>query len=151
MNPRPMRVLTEDEEARLCRALGQPYALWVQFAIATGLKQSQQFSLRWQQVDVERAMMVLPHRSPGAMVELPLSQTAVQILRALKSLQTKSVWVFPDGRNRFQPVDIHRVYTLRWAAAVRRAKIPWVAWKICAIRAACASPTPESRCLTSFT
>jgi len=40
------RLLSLEEEARLCQAIGQPYDAWVRLAILTGLRKSEQFGLR---------------------------------------------------------------------------------------------------------
>jgi integrase len=124
-----LRVLTEDEEQALCQALGAPYALWVRFAIQTGLKQSEQFSLRWKDIDLDRATLLLPHASTGAVVTLQLSSDAVSVLRGLKQSQPPSIWVFPDFRNATRPVNIHAFYVGRWETAIERAGIAWCAWK----------------------
>ena len=60
-----LRVLTQEEEVKLCAALGAPWNLWVKFALLTGLKQSEQFSLCWRDVDLERLALLLPHPSTG--------------------------------------------------------------------------------------
>lgn len=128
--PRPsLRVLKEDEEASLCAALGPPYALWVKLAIETGLKQSEQFTLRWRDVDVDRATVLLPHQPTGAVSLLHLTPKAVAILQQLRALHPPSLWVFPDLQNPFRPVNIHAFYVGRWVSAVNRSKIPWVAWR----------------------
>jgi len=125
----PMRVLTEAEERALCGALGPPYALWVRFAILTGLKQSEQFTLRWRDVDLDRATVLLPHATTGAVSLLRLAPPAVAILRHLRAQQPPSMWVFPDPQNPFRPVNIHAFYTGRWVTAVHRTGIPWCTWK----------------------
>ena len=124
-----LRVLTEAEEQALCQALGAPYALWVRFAILTGLKQSEQFSLRWKDIDLERSTLLLPHASTGGVVALQLSLDAVLVLRGLKHGQPPSIWVFPDLRNATRPVNIHAFYVGRWETAIERAGIAWCAWK----------------------
>lgn len=124
----PMRVLTEEEEGRLCAALGPPYGLWVKFAIETGLKQSEQFTLRWRDVDCERSRILLP-ATAGMITALDVSPRALEILQQLRHLHPPSLWVFPDLINPFRAVNIHNFYTGRWVTAVRKAGIPWVAWK----------------------
>ncbi len=124
-----MRVLTVEEEQRLCAMLGPPYSLWVKFAILTGLKQSEQFTLRWRDVDVEKATILLPHTTTGAATVLRLSPDAVTILRQLRAQQQPSMWVFPDVRDPYRAANVHRFYTGRWVTAVGRAGIPWCAWK----------------------
>jgi integrase len=122
-----LRVLTDDEERRLCAALGPPYALWVRFALLTGLTQSEQFALRWEDVDFEQATLWIPHVSTGARVTL--SADAIAMLRELQHTHPPSVWVFPDLRNPTRPANIHTFYTGRWESALRRANIPRCAWK----------------------
>ena len=125
----PMRILTAAEEQAVCAMLGPPYALWVRLAIMTGLKQSEQFTLRWRDVDLDRATLLLPQPTTGALCALQLQPAAVEVLRQLRQEQQPSLWVFPDPQNPSRPVNIHAFYVGRWATAVHRANIPWCAWK----------------------
>lgn len=127
--PSVLRVLTEEEERTLCAALGEPYGLWVRFAILTGLKQSEQFTLRWRDVDLNRSTLMIPHQQTGAVVALSLSSSAVAVLRELRRVQPASLWVFPDLRSPTRPANVHSFYVGRWETAIRRADIPWCAWK----------------------
>ena len=127
--PSVLRVLTEDEERALCAALGEPYGLWVRFAILTGLKQSEQFTLRWRDIDLSRNTLMVPHQQTGAVVALSLSASAVAVLRELRRVQPASLWVFPDLRSPTRPANVHSFYVGRWETAIRRAAIPWCAWK----------------------
>jgi integrase len=127
--PSVLRVLTEEEERKLCAALGQPYALWVRFAILTGLKQSEQFTLLWRSVDLPHATLHLPDSKTGAIVALSLPPDAVAVLRQLHHLHPSSLWVFPDLHTPHRPANIHAFYVGRWESAIRRAGIPWCAWK----------------------
>lgn len=127
--PAVLRVLTPEEERKLCAALGEPYGLWVRFAILTGLKQSEQFTLRWRDVDLPRNTVMIPHQQTGAVVALSLSPEAVAVLRELRRVHPPSLWVFPDLRNPTRPANVHSFYTGRWESAIRRADIPWCAWK----------------------
>lgn len=124
----PPRILTPAEEAALCTALGHPYAAWVQFAILTGLRKSEQFTLQWRNVDLSTGGVTLVTATTRTAAELPLSADALALLQALRQ-QARSIWVFPDQTNPRRAVDIHQFYTATWPAAVRRAGIPWVAWK----------------------
>lgn len=108
--PPTLRVRTEDEERALCAMLGQPYALWVRFAILTGLKQSEQFTLLWRMVDLARATLHIPHSRTGAIVALSLPPDAVTVLRQLHQLHPPSLWVFPDLRNPHRPANVHAFY-----------------------------------------
>lgn len=123
------RILSEEEETALCTALGPLCSLWVKLAIDTGLKQSEQFTLRWREVDLERGTLLLPHPTTGAVSALFLSPIAVAIFRQLRQLHAPSMWVFPDPKNPSRSVNIHAFYVGRWVVAVRRAGIGWCAWK----------------------
>ena len=50
------RFLTTEEEVALCEKLGSPYGAWVRLAILTGMRQLEQFSLRWEHVDMEHSV-----------------------------------------------------------------------------------------------
>src|SRR5262249_16177163 len=50
-SPGRLRFLSPEEEALLREEIGPPYGTWVRFAILTGLRQMEQFSLRWECVD----------------------------------------------------------------------------------------------------
>lgn len=125
----PLRALTIDEENQLCSALGEPFHLWVRFAVLTGLKQSEQFTLRWRDVDLSRALLLLPAPTLPGVTGLALSPEVIEILKQLRRVHPPSIWVFPDLRNPFRAVNVHAFYASRWVTAVHRAGIPWCAWK----------------------
>jgi integrase len=124
-----LRVLTQEEEVKLCAALGAPWNLWVKFALLTGLKQSEQFSLCWRDVDLERLALLLPHPSTGGVVSLQMAPATLLVLRELKRVHPVSVWVFPDLRTPSRPANVHAFYVGRFESAIRRAGIPRCAWK----------------------
>ncbi len=124
-----LRVLSEEEEAQVCQAFGQPYRLWIRFAILTGLEQSEQFTLLWRSVQLERGTILIPQGTNGTMVELSLPPDAVTILRALRHESPTSMWVFPDPHDSRRPVNVHAFYDSRWVDTIRRLGIPRVTWK----------------------
>lgn len=77
------RFLSIEEEAQLCQAIGQPYSAWVRLAILTGLRRSEQFSLRWADVDLDRSLVTLPQTKSGQVQYVHLTEEAKQILRSL--------------------------------------------------------------------
>ena len=50
------RFLSPEEEGLLCEKIGAPYAGWIRLASLTGMRQMEQFSLRWEPVDLERGV-----------------------------------------------------------------------------------------------
>jgi len=74
----------------------------VAFAIETGMRREEQFSLRWDQVCLETSVITLPLPKGGRTRHVPLSEGAKAILRNLDSFLT-GPWVFPSSRNPLQP------------------------------------------------
>lgn len=59
------RFVSPEEETALCQKLGAPYGAWVRLAILTGMRQLEQFSLRWEHVDMQRGVLTLPTTKSG--------------------------------------------------------------------------------------
>ena len=127
--PEPMRktrLLTPEEEAKLMTAIGPAYAPWVRFAILTGLRQKEQFTLEWANVDLELGLVTLPETKAGGVQYAVLNEEAKAILRNLNSWQ-RSKWVFPSGNpaTHHDPRNFcHNIYI----PAMKQAGIPWVRW-----------------------
>jgi integrase len=120
------RFLSIEEEASLCQAIGQPYDAWIRLAILTGLRKSEQFGLRWADIDLERGLMTLPHTKSGAIQYVHLIEEAKQILRTLIPCNT-SVWVFPS-ENPETHLDPDNFYCRVYMPALKDAKIDGVTW-----------------------
>ncbi|MEP6933741.1 MAG: hypothetical protein ABI988_07370 [Nitrospirota bacterium] len=59
------RFLSIEEEARLCQAVEQPYDNWIRLAILAGMRRSEQFGLRWADIDLDRGLITSPPPSRG--------------------------------------------------------------------------------------
>jgi integrase len=134
------RFLSPDEENRLCDALGPDYAVWVRIALLTGMRQLEQFSLRWTDVDLTRGLITLPETKAGGVQYVRLNDEASLIFRALHEQalkaqaiaeaeaiaqlrvggRTRPEWVFPsknptthvDPRNFYRRVYVPKVIAL---------------------------------------
>ena len=106
------RWLTHEEAHRLLEAIGPTYAPWVWLAILTGLRQAEQFGLKWTDVDLERGIISLSQTKSGGCQYVYLNQEAIKILKGLTSWKD-SKWVFPS-QTKGTPMDpknfYHRVY-----------------------------------------
>ena len=84
--PRDRR-LQAGEEARLLAACEQARNPWllpiVQLALETAMRQGELIRLRWQLIDLSRRTAHLPDTKNGDPRSVPLSSTAVRVLRAL--------------------------------------------------------------------
>jgi integrase len=87
-NGRPRdRRLQPGEEIRLFTACREARNRWllpmVQLAIETAMRQGELLRLRWEHIDLHRRTAHLPDTKNGDARTVPLSSTAVSILRAL--------------------------------------------------------------------
>jgi integrase len=124
--PGRTRLLTPEEEAKLLQALGPVYAPWARLAILTGLRQKEQFTLQWKDVNFERGVVVLPHTKAGGVQYAYLNEEAKTVLRGLDSWQ-RSKWVFPS-QNPASPVDPRHFYARVYLPAMKGTGIEWVSW-----------------------
>src|SRR5262249_48963909 len=98
------RFLSEEELTRLKNVMASQDWQLVAFAIETGLRQGEQFSLRWNYVDLENGVLTLPMPKGGKTRHVPLSEGAKGILRSLNSFLS-SPFVFPGLRGKDRPLD----------------------------------------------
>jgi integrase len=115
------RFLSIEEETRLCQAIGQPYDAWIRLAILTGLRKSEQFGLRWADLDLDRGLITLPHTKSGTVQYVHLMEEAKAILRGLIPGNT-SVWVFPSDDPEMH-LDHHNFYGRVYITALKDAKL----------------------------
>jgi integrase len=118
----------EDTEEALLRAQLEPLGLWhyVSLALNTGLRQSEQLSLRWEYIDLTNRVLRLPRSKSGAARAVELNDEALRVLSSLPSRGT-SAWVYPNERQG----ENHLGFTkLRkpWEAALSRAGIHNFHW-----------------------
>ncbi len=125
-SPGKLRYLSLEEEANVCEAIGSMYTPWIRFSILTGLRQMEQFSLRWEHVELERGVITLPHTKAGEVQYMHINHEAQVILRSLDSWQ-RSVWVFPSDnpRTHMQPLNF---YHRHYIPAVKKAGLGGVTW-----------------------
>ena len=119
-----LRYLTIEEEQRVLNAIGPIYAPWVRLAILTGLRQGEQFDLKWTDVDLERGIITLPQTKSGGCQYAYLNQEAIDILNGFTSWKD-SQWIFPS-KTQGTPLNpknfYHRVYVPALQSAGLRVK-----------------------------
>ena len=121
-----IRYLTEGEEKRLSECLAPHHAKLVSFALNTGLRQKEQFELRWEHTDTERRVLTIPRSKSGGIRHVPLNNEALAVVWSLPSWMT-SPWVFPS-QNPATPLDCHHVYGRIYMPAVKKAGLQDVNW-----------------------
>ena len=125
------RFLSLDEEGVLLKALSSDDAKAARLAIVTGMRQMEQFSLRWADVDLELGIITLSTTKAGGVQYVTLNDEAKAILRSLDSWE-RSAWVYPSvrpwrvkcGVGHRDPAGILR----RFRSAVQSANIAHTTW-----------------------
>lgn len=120
------RFISPEEEAALCQKLGSPYGAWVRLAILTGMRQQEQFSLRWEHVDMERGFLTLPTTKAGGVQYVRLNEEAKALLQSLIP-GNKSVWVFPS-ENPATHADQRNFYRRHYLPTVCELGLTGVTW-----------------------
>ncbi len=89
-----IRYLTPEEEASLQQKLSP--ALWplVELALHTGLRQAEQFTMRWENVDFTNGVITIPRSKHGEKRHIPMNPRVRALLRQQDS-RLKSEWVYP--------------------------------------------------------
>lgn len=90
------------------------------------MRQAEQFSLKWAQVDLTRGMVTLPKTKAGEVQYVRLNEEARQVLQDL-TIGNRSIWVFPSETQETH-LDPRNFYDRVWIPAVKRAGIDWVTW-----------------------
>jgi integrase len=120
------RFLSIAEEAQLCQAVGQPYDSWIRLAFLTGMRKSEQFGLRWADIDLDQDLITLPTTKSGCVQYIHLTEEAKAILSRLIP-DNMSVWVFPS-ENPDTHLDHRNFYGRVYQPALVTAKLPSVTW-----------------------
>jgi integrase len=93
-NNQRVRYLTAEEEPRLREEMGEDEWSKVVVAMNTGLRQGNQFHLRWTEVNFDTGMITVKRSKSGESYHVPMNDEVRAILRALPS-RLRSEWVFP--------------------------------------------------------
>lgn len=121
------RALSEAEEARLAEHL-PPWA-WrlARLALETGMRQSEQFNLRRQHVDIEAGFALVPRSKHGEHRFVALNSRARAILAEVLA-EHESEWVFPAPTRPDRPLNAHNFYNRVFHPAVEMANIQDFVW-----------------------
>lgn len=121
--------LSEADEAKLKESFSPEYWPYVELAIHTGLRQSEQFNLRWENIDMTSRVLTVPMSKSGLTRHVPLNDTALAVLRDLKARQViLSPWVFPSPVDHTKPRDGNAFYKKVFVPAIEKAGLSGVVW-----------------------
>lgn len=119
------RFLSIEEEAELRTHLSASHWAVVRFAILTGLRQGEQFAMKWEHVDLKAGVVTIPEAKGGRVRHVELNESALGILKKLpRKLRTPWVWLTPFG----QRINAHNFYRRSFRKAADAASLGDVHW-----------------------
>jgi len=121
------RYFSDMELNQIQQQMKPEYWHFVAFAIETGMRREEQFSLRWDRVCLETSVITIPLPKGGRTRHVPLSEGAKAILRNLDSFLT-GPWVFPSPRHPLQPRNAQAFVNTHFTPALRKAGITGACW-----------------------
>lgn len=90
------RFAQAEELPRLFSAMAQdPLGDFFMLALLTGARRSNLQAMRWEDIDLEHGVWLIPMTKNGTSQNVPLTQEAVMILRGRKEAEGESEFVFP--------------------------------------------------------
>jgi site-specific recombinase XerD len=121
-----IRFLTDEEEERLQAAFPASFWPWVEVALHTGLRRSEQFELRWENVNFQTRTLTIPHSKHGEIRHVPMNDYVVEIIRSLPSrLDSPYVFTSTNGQT---PMDSNNFVKRVFMPALRAAEIHDFRW-----------------------
>ena len=119
-----VRWLTPDEAKRLIAAAPPYMAQMIKFSLATGLRQRNVLTLKWQQVDLERCVCwyYADETKSGRALGVSLNDIAMQVLNEQQGKHSE--FVFLNGRNKPDT----KIHSEIWAKVLAKAKIENFRW-----------------------
>jgi len=119
-----VRWLTPVELQRLVKALPEPYSSMAELAVATGLRQSNVYGLRWEDVNLVNKTLTFPKKvmKNGQPFTIPLNQMGLNVVKRWIGKHNELVFVRKDG------YPINGVPTSTWKKACTKAGIEDFRW-----------------------
>lgn len=122
------RILSVEEEAQLRAVVPERQFMLIEFAVQTGLRLSEQFRLRWENVDWKTRTMLIPDTKAGTPRHVPINQRAGELLQALQAEGPASPWVFCSSKDPSRPVN-HKNFIRRvFKVAAKKAGLQGLNW-----------------------
>lgn len=114
---RRVAFLTREQADNLIAALPEKYRCLVRFALLTGLRKANVHGLRWENVDLERGMVIVhaDEAKAGERILVPLNSQAKDMLSAMPEPREGLVFKCPE-----------RISPTTWTNACKKAGVPWL-------------------------
>jgi integrase len=96
-----VRFLTEEEEARILKAVPRPYQAMILFAIHTGVRFSEQIRTKWDDVDLRQRVLTIQDSKSGKARHIPLNTLVLEVLKGIpRSIGCPFVFYTEKGTQR---------------------------------------------------
>jgi len=125
-NNQRVRYLCDEEERTLREAIGEDEWPIVAVAIHTGMRRSEQFNLRWENVDFGTGLITMPRSKHGETRRVPMNDTVREILRTRPN-RLKGAFIFPSATGE-TPIDAQNYVNRTFLPALREARIEGFTW-----------------------
>lgn len=114
---RRVAFLSREQADALIANLPEKYRCLVRFALLTGLRRSNVHGLRWENVNLEKSMVIVhaDEAKAGERILVPLNTQAREMLSAMPEPREGLVFKCPE-----------RISPTTWANACKRAGVPWM-------------------------
>lgn len=118
-----VRWITKDEARALIAELPEHLADMAAFTLCTGLRRSNVTQLRWDQIDLSRAVAwIHPDQSKSRKaISVPLNRDARSILKRRQGMHSEYVFTYQDR-------PVRQTSTKAWYSALKRARISNFRW-----------------------
>ena len=93
-----VRFLSDEEERALLRATDPRFHSHLLLSVHTGIRISEQYSLKWSHIDFDRRQIYLPRTKNGDPRDVPLNGTALSALERLRK-ESDGNLVFPNAES----------------------------------------------------
>lgn len=122
------RYLSKEEETKILQAASKTMAPLIEFAIDTGLRREEQFSLQWSQVNLKEREIHIGAKSSksGKQRFVPIAERSLSILENMPR-NLKSRYVFTNGSGRRYSKASPYIYDALQTAA-KKAKVEDLRW-----------------------
>jgi site-specific recombinase XerD len=98
-----IRFLSKEEENKIRAVLAKDFPQHTpafDLSLHTGMRATEQFSMKWNQIDWERRILSLPKTKNGHARHIPLNVIAFAALESLKKKNGRSPWLFLNRQER---------------------------------------------------
>jgi len=104
------RILTEEEEEKLLKAVPDYLRPIIIAALNTGMRRGEILNLRWRQVDMKNRQIRVEQTKSGKTRTIPINDALFQELQYEKALSGNSEYVFPNPKTGLPYTDVKKSF-----------------------------------------